>query len=327
MLQAYDERCEQAARIFAEYQRRLHRYVEHAMDVQRGKAGNDATPDAIASHSDLDTVYATSMKGGKPADGAPILIETVAERNVRKSCEALTAQLLERLRSLFPAYDGSGNQNEVGTEEKKVGMDMDWELIPEVVKETASSLLKNPPQLLRALAGYTAQILASIIREIEKIDIKADAERLRYRYENNRIIDDVTVDADDGSLLQSRGSKVGVKGTFRQLRERQRAHVQQFMATEEALNAAADAKKASQELIRRIHGGSDAGDASNCSNTRDYSQSTGSSRQFEVEVFCSICIKRFWQHSSVSKHFEVDLYNAIKLPACGIDKDFPMKRY
>ncbi|KAI5055330.1 hypothetical protein GOP47_0030475 [Adiantum capillus-veneris] len=285
MLEAYDERCEQAACIFAEYQRRLHRYVEHAMDVQRGKAGSDASPDALASHSELDTVYATSVKGGKPADGAPILIETVAERNVRKSCEALAAQVLERIKGVFPAYDGIGNRNEVGAEERKLGMDMDWELIPEVAKGTASSLLKNPPQLLRALAGYTAQILASIIREIEKIDIKADAERLRYRYENNRIIDDVSVDADDGSLLQSRGSKVGIKGTFRQLRERQRAHVQQFMATEEALNAAAEAKKASQELIRRIHGGSNAGDVSNSTSSRDYSQSTGSSRQFELDVW------------------------------------------
>eukprot|EP00250_Pteridium_aquilinum_P000743 c10900_g1_i1 orf=227-2737(+) len=285
LLEAYDGRCEQAARIFAEYQRRLHRYVEHAMDVQRGKAGIDAAADPLASHTDVETVYATSLKGGKSADGGPILIETVAERNVRKSCEAFTAQILERIKNIFPAYDGIGSQSEAGSEERKLGMDMDWESVPEVVKETASSFLKNPPQLLRAMVGYTAQILASIIRETEKIDIKADAERLRYRYENNRIIEDVSVDADESLLLQSRGNKVGVKGAFRQLRERQRAHVQQFMATEEALNAAADAKKASQELIRRMYGGSNAGDSSNSTSTRDFSQSTGSSRQFELDVW------------------------------------------
>lgn len=179
LLEAYDGRCEQAAKIFAEYQRRLHRYVEHAMDVQKGKAGIDAAPDPLASHTDLDTVYPTSLKGGKPVDGVPILIETVAERSVRKSCEAFNAQILERIRNVFPAYDGSGSQSEAGTEERKLGMDMDWESVPEPVKETALNLLKNPPQLLRAMAGYTAQVLASIIRETEKIDIKADAERLR----------------------------------------------------------------------------------------------------------------------------------------------------
>ncbi|KAH7289238.1 hypothetical protein KP509_31G065400 [Ceratopteris richardii] len=277
MLEAYDERCEQAARIFAEYQRRLHRYVEQAMDVQKGKAAIDVPPNALSSHNDLDTVYATSVKSGKSADGGPILIETLAERNVRKACEELSSQILERLKGIFPAYDGSSNQSEVNAEERRLGADIDWESVPEVVKETAASLLKNPPQLLRALAGYTAQVVSSITQEIEKIDIKADAERLRYRYENNKIVEDVSVDADESLLLHSRSSEIGIKGTFRQLRERQKAHVQQFMATEEALNAAADAKKASQELIQRIHGGSNGGDASN--------SSTGSSRQFELDVW------------------------------------------
>lgn len=281
LLEAYDGRCEQVARIFAEYQRRLHRYVEHAMDVQRGKTGGaDAAPNPISSHTDLDTVYATSLKGGKPADGDAILIETVAERKVRNSCEALAAQLIEKIKNVFSAYDGGGTQRETGAEERKLGMDVDWETIPENVKEIALSLLKNPPQLLRAMAGYTAQILSSIIRETEKIDIKADAERLRYKYENNRIIEDVSVDTDESLLSHSRGNKVGVKGTFRQLRERQRAHVQQFMATEEALNAAMDARKESQELIRRIHGGSNAGDVPIPTNTN-----TGSSRQFELDVW------------------------------------------
>ena len=62
----------------------------------------------------------------------------------------------------------------------------------------------------------------------------------------------------------------------------QRAHVQQFIATEDALNAAADAKKESQELVRRIHGASNAGDATN---NREYVQNSASSRQFEVKNF------------------------------------------
>lgn len=179
MLDAYDGRFEQAARIFAEYQRRLHRYVEHAVDVQRGKLGGlEAVPDPLA-HTDLDAVYPMPLKGVKAADNGTIRIETVAERSVRKSCEALAAQLIERIRIIFPAYDGVGSQRDGSADERKIGMDIDWETIPDNIKETAVNLLKNPPQLLRAMAGYTAQVLAAVVREIEKFDVKADAEKLR----------------------------------------------------------------------------------------------------------------------------------------------------
>mgnify|MGYP000314776284 FL=1 len=179
LLEAYDGRFEQAARIFAEYQRRLHRYVEHAVDVQRGKlGGSEAAPDPLA-HRDLDTVYAIPLKGGKSIDSGTILIETTAERNVRKTCETLAAMLIERIKTTFPAYDGVGNQKDGGADERKIGMDINWETIPDSIKETAVNLLKNPPQLLRAIAGYTAQVNDAIIREIEKFDVKADAEKLR----------------------------------------------------------------------------------------------------------------------------------------------------
>ena len=37
----------------------------------------------------------------------------------------------------------------------------------------------------------------------------------------------------------------------------QKAHVQQFVATEDALNKAAEAKSLSEKLIKRLHGNSD----------------------------------------------------------------------
>ena len=207
LLEAYNGRFEQAARIFAEYQRRLHRYVEHAVDVQRGKLGGpEAAPDPLA-HADLDVVYAMPLQDVKAIDNGTIRIETVAERSVRKSCEALAAQLIEKIRIIFPAYDGVGNQRDGNADERKIGMEIDWETIPENIKETAVNLLKNPPQLLRAMAGYTAQVLATIVRETEKFDVKADAEKLRYKYENNRIIEDVSVDADESLTSQSRSSR------------------------------------------------------------------------------------------------------------------------
>jgi hypothetical protein len=112
----------------------------------------------------------------------------------------------------------------------------------------------------------------------------------RYRFENNRVVEDSSAEVDDLLVAHRRSSRGGgtkgsldlsSKSSFRQLRERQRAHVQQFMATEDALNQAAQAKKLSDELIRRIHGAADGADAAVSMVTKDGAQNAGSLRQFE----------------------------------------------
>ncbi|KAI3700049.1 hypothetical protein L2E82_44664 [Cichorium intybus] len=101
--------------------------------------------------------------------------------------------------------------------------------------------LKSPPQLLLSVITYTQRLKSIIAKEIEKIDIRADAETLRYKYENNRV-----VDASPGvsSPLQSQlygNGNIASKGTQNELLERNKAHVQHFVATEDQLNKAAEA--------------------------------------------------------------------------------------
>lgn len=55
----------------------------------------------------------------------------------------------------------------------------------------------------------------------------------------------------------------------------QKAHVQQFLATEDALNKAAEARNLCQSLIKRLHGNSDVVSSG-------ISQNVGSLRQLEV---------------------------------------------
>lgn len=57
----------------------------------------------------------------------------------------------------------------------------------------------------------------------------------------------------------------------------QKAHVQQFLATEDALNKAAEARDLCQKLIKRLHGNSDAVSSGT-------SQNVGSLRQLEVNL-------------------------------------------
>ena len=60
----------------------------------------------------------------------------------------------------------------------------------------------------------------------------------------------------------------------------QKAHVQQFLATEDALNKAAEARDMCVELMKRLHGGTD---VSSCSlGIGSNSQNVGSVRQLEV---------------------------------------------
>ncbi|KAL5986692.1 AUGMIN subunit 5 [Asimina triloba] len=64
----------------------------------------------------------------------------------------------------------------------------------------------------------------------------------------------------------------------------QKAHVQQFVATEDALNKAAEALNLSQKLIKRLHG-SNAGVSSNMLPVGSNSQNLGSLRHFELDVW------------------------------------------
>ena len=60
----------------------------------------------------------------------------------------------------------------------------------------------------------------------------------------------------------------------------QKAHVQQFLATEDALNKAAEAKDLSEKLMKRLHGATDV--SSRSIGIGSTSQNVGSLRQLEV---------------------------------------------
>lgn len=171
LLESYEHRVEQTARIFAEYSRRLHAYVEHAREAQRAKTGSpDASPDRVVFKS-----------GNQPAaNGNQAVPETPRERSVRQACEALAEDLTHKIRTTFSAYDGGGSHpDHTHLEVAKLGFEVDGDSIPEEVQDTALALLKSPPLLLQALAAFTSRVVAAIARETEDIDIRADAERLR----------------------------------------------------------------------------------------------------------------------------------------------------
>ncbi|KAA8547877.1 hypothetical protein F0562_004306 [Nyssa sinensis] len=285
MLEAYDQQCDEAAKIFSEYHKRLRYYVNQARDAQRLSIDSSIkVVSSFNSNSEKEAVYST-VKGTKSADDV-ILIETTRERNVRRACETLAVQMLERIGNSFPAYEGSGIHLNPQLEATKLGFDFDGD-IPDEVREVIVNCLKSPPQLLQEIIAYTQQLKTLITREIEKIDVRADAETLRYKYENDRVMD-ASPEVRSPLQYQNDGNgKIGIdvpsRGTQNQLLERQKAHVQQFVATEDALSKAAEARNMCQKLIKRLHGSGDV--ISSHSLVGGISQNMSSLRQFELEVW------------------------------------------
>ncbi|KAK7295538.1 hypothetical protein RJT34_18448 [Clitoria ternatea] len=286
MLEAYDRQCDEAAKIFAEYHKRLCYYVNQARDSQRSAVDSSVEMvSGFSAKSEKDAVYST-VKSSKSADDV-ILIETTREKNIRKACESLVAYLVEKIRSSFPAYDGSGIHSNPQTETAKLGFDFDGQ-IPDEVRTVIINCLKSPPQLLQAITAYTIWLKSLISREIEKIDVRADAETLRYKYENNIVMDVSSSDGSSPLQYQLYGNgKIGVDvppgGSQNQLLERQKAHVQQFLATEDALNKAAEARDVCEKLMKRLHGGADV--SSRSVGLGSTSQNVGSLRQLELDVW------------------------------------------
>lgn len=178
VLEAYDEQSDEAAKIFAEYHKRLRQYVNQARDAQRTSVDSSVeVASSFTENSEKEAVYST-VKGTKSADDV-ILIETTRERNIRKACESLAAYIIDKVRFSFPAYEGNGIHLNPQLEAMKLGFDFEGE-IPDEVRTIIVNCLKNPPQLLQAITAYTLRLKTLISKEIEKIDVRADAETLRY---------------------------------------------------------------------------------------------------------------------------------------------------
>nr|CAB3456978.1 unnamed protein product [Digitaria exilis] len=288
MLEAYEQQCDEACKIFAEYQRRLHQFVNQARDVRRSSIGVSGAAGAVEDmqlQSDRDDLYSSTIKSSRlPED----LVETACERSIRKACETLAADMIETIRSSFPAFEGSGINSSCQLDAAKLGIDLDGE-IPTDVKAVALDSLKNPSVLLQSIITYTSRMKTLIHRETDKIDIRADAELLRYKYENEQVIDAASTDASSPLPYQvygngKTGSQLSTRGTYDQLLERQKEHVQQFLATEDALNKAAEAKALSQKLLQRLHGTVDMAGSKKLP-TGNTSQNVTNSRHLELDVW------------------------------------------
>ena len=169
MLEAYDQQCDEAARIFAEYHKRLQVYVNQARNAQRSSL--DSLSDLsskVSTNSEREAVY-SSVRGSKSADD---------DRIVREACESLASRMVERICNSFPAYEGNGIHSHPEVETAKLSFEYDGEISDEM-RGVIMNCLSSPPLLLQAIAAHTLRLKTLISKEIERVDIRADAETLR----------------------------------------------------------------------------------------------------------------------------------------------------
>ncbi|KAJ0732308.1 putative HAUS augmin-like complex subunit 5 [Helianthus annuus] len=273
MLEAYGEQCDVAARIFTQYHKHLCSYVNQVKDSQRADADSSvAVITGLHVSNEKGADYST-IKTLKPVDEE--VLETNRERNIRKACELLAEQTIKKIRNSFPAYKGYGIHSNPQVEASKLSIDLNGD-IPHEIQRVILDCLKSPPQLLLAVTAYTQRLKLVVAKEIEKTDARADADILRYKYENNRLID-ASPDLGSQFPLQlygngNNGLDMPSKGTQYQ------PHVKQFVATEDQLNKAEEARKACQKLLKRLTGSSDVGPPF-------FSQHVSSLRELELEVW------------------------------------------
>ncbi|CAF2089825.1 unnamed protein product [Brassica rapa] len=287
MLEAYDQQCDEAARIFAEYHKRLQVYVNQARNAQRSSL--DSLSDLsskVSTNSEREAVY-SSVRGSKSADDV-ILVETARERSIRRACESLASHMVDRICNSFPAYEGNGIHSHPEVETAKLSFEYDGEISDEM-RGVIMNCLSSPPLLLQAIAAHTLRLKTLISKEIERVDIRADAETLRYKYENNRVMEISSSDVSSPLSYQFNGNgkiptDTNSKGSNNQLLERQKAHVQQFLGTEDALNKAAEARVLCQKLKNRLHGSADAV-SSHSVVGGGTSQNVKNLRQLELDVW------------------------------------------
>ncbi|KAG0495306.1 hypothetical protein HPP92_006300 [Vanilla planifolia] len=166
-------------------------------------------------------------------------------------------------------------------------------------------LVEEEAVRLRNVVRRRRKELRSRMTEVEReeserkrmVDERANA---RCKYENDIVTDTATRDASSPLLYQVYGSPrsgtdLSLQGTYNQLLERQvfpfpsfneidvniyGTAYRQFVATEDALNKAAEAKSISQKLVKRLHGNGEV--ATTTLHSGVQSQNLGNTRQFQV---------------------------------------------
>nr|XP_054760038.1 uncharacterized protein LOC129266228 [Lytechinus pictus] len=198
LLKQFSTDCKADAARYLEYRKRL----EGRLQQFKPSGSNEG------SRSDQRYFSRHGTKRGERTD-SPTL-ETACTKTVRDACSEITVFLREMLQGKY-----SNNQQSLQSTKDKI-----WTEIEKVMAE-------NPPQdVLQSLATITLETTHDLRQMTTGIDIKKDAEELRFRYESGALYQDTSTGP---SQLQS---------VHQMIEEKQASHIHTFMEAEKSRNRA-----------------------------------------------------------------------------------------
>eukprot|EP00057_Strongylocentrotus_purpuratus_P001936 XP_003723513.1 PREDICTED: HAUS augmin-like complex subunit 5 [Strongylocentrotus purpuratus] len=213
LLKQYSTDCKADAARYKEYQKRLEGRLEQ---IQPSGSNEGKTDQRYFSRH--------GARRGERTD-SPTL-ETACTKNVRDACGEITVFLSQMLQGQF-----NNNQQSLQSTKDKI-----WTGIEKVMAE-------NPPQdVLQSLATITLETTHDLRQTTASIDIKEDAEELRFRYESGSLYQDTSTGTNQ---LQS---------VHQMIEEKQAAHIHTFKEAEKCRNRAWKVDKQLMDTAAAVDG-------------------------------------------------------------------------
>ncbi|XP_062584944.1 uncharacterized protein LOC134246567 [Saccostrea cucullata] len=212
LLKTYSSQCDRMAREFEEYTNQMTKKM--TVITKRAKKTTE------------DEEYYSRKKSSTDDDqsGLSSGLESKCSRDVRKTCEYIGKFLLGALQGEF------GTDKNVFHQKKQ--------LLWKYMEETFSD--HSVQQIYNALVTNTQNAAFNMRDQASKVDIRKDAEKLRFKYENSGELTDLSKSP---SLLQS---------VHQLLEENRMNQVKRFIETEKYLNSAWRNNQQLEELNTKI---------------------------------------------------------------------------
>ncbi|XP_073255986.1 uncharacterized protein [Porites lutea] len=222
--------------LLSAYSKQCHLSKELYMDLAKQINGRITVCKEVARKKVLDPTYYTSqgiisgssqMFGSVEGRSTPSGLESASTRSVRELCEKIGSFLHE----VCKAEEESGRID--GDSQKRI-KDQLWTGVENILSQHTAQ------DIITSLSRITQDSAVSLQEVSARIDLKKDAEELKFKYENSGKLTDTS---SPPSLFQS---------VHQLIEEGQAAHFQRFLESEKGLNEAWRGRKRLQTLQQEL---------------------------------------------------------------------------
>ncbi|KAK3601264.1 hypothetical protein CHS0354_040444 [Potamilus streckersoni] len=211
LIETHSLKCRETVQEYEEYAKRINAKVE-------------AITSYVKKGSEAETFYSRKKSSEDVSDGITSALESACGKNVRECCEAIGSFLNQVLQGSF-----GGNKAEMSQAKNLL-----WSQVEQTSREF------SPLQIVMALTSNTQEASFVLREKTSRIDIRTDAQKLRFKYEKS------------GELHDLSSSPSVIQSVHELLSEREAAHFYRFIETEKYNNEAWKLEQKIQEVSEQI---------------------------------------------------------------------------